>query len=108
MGWSCTRLQAVDCKGRGCTGRLSAVLRAALSKVHRADAGRIHARERRTGHFWPGRFGCVAVDEPHLLAVLRYVALNPIPAQLAQRAQDPKASSYAGCFGHGGLPLVSS
>ena len=30
-------------------------LRAALSKVHRAYAGRIHAREQRTGHFWQGR-----------------------------------------------------
>ena len=29
-------------------------LRAALSKVHRAYAGRIHAREQRTGHFWQG------------------------------------------------------
>jgi putative transposase len=42
----------------------------ALSKVHRAYAGRIHAREKRTGHFWQGRFGCVAMDEPHLLAAV--------------------------------------
>ncbi|MBS0253879.1 MAG: transposase [Proteobacteria bacterium] len=62
-------------------------LRAALSKVHRAYAGRIHARERRTGHFWQGRFGCVAMDEPHLLAALRYVALNPVRAGLVARAE---------------------
>ncbi len=68
-------------------------LRAALSKVHRAYAGRIHARERRTGHFWQGRFGCVAMDEPHLLAALRYVALNPVRARLAARAQDWRWSS---------------
>jgi hypothetical protein len=37
---------------------------AALSKVHRAYAGRIHARGKRTGHFRQGRFGCVAMDEP--------------------------------------------
>ena len=66
-------------------------LRAALSKVHRAYAGRINAREQRTGHFWQGRFGCVAMDEPHLLAALRYVALKsasmsrPI-ARLARRS----------------------
>ncbi|WP_395001354.1 transposase [Sphingomonas sp.] len=63
-------------------------LRGALSKVHRAYAGRIHAREQRTGHFWQGRFGCVAMDEPHLLAALRYVALNPVRARLTRRAED--------------------
>lgn len=63
-------------------------LRGALSKVHRAYAGRIHARERRTGHFWQGRFGCVAMDEPHLRAALRYVALNPVRAGLVERAED--------------------
>ncbi len=63
-------------------------LRAALSKVHRAYAGRVHARERRSGHFWQGRFGCVAMDEAHLLAALRYVALNPVRARLVARAQD--------------------
>ena len=68
-------------------------LRGALSKVHRSYAGRINARERRTGHFWQGRFGCVAMDEPHLLAALRYVALNPVRARLAQRAEDWRWSS---------------
>lgn len=68
-------------------------LRGALSKVHRAYAGRIHAREQRTGHFWQGRFGCVAMDEPHLLAALRYVALNPVRAGLAARAADWRWSS---------------
>ncbi|MBY0283369.1 MAG: transposase [Sphingomonas sp.] len=68
-------------------------LRAALSKVHRAYAGRIHAREQRTGHFWQGRFGCVAMDEAHLLAALRYAALNPVRARLAARAQDWRWSS---------------
>ncbi len=71
-------------------------LRAALSKVHRAYAGRIHAREKRTGHFWQGRFGCVAMDEPHLLAALRYVALNPVRARLTSRAQEwPWSSVHA-------------
>lgn len=68
-------------------------LRAALSKVHRVYAGRIHARERRTGHFWQGRFGCVAMDEQHLLAARRYVALNPVRARLTHHAQDWRWSS---------------
>jgi putative transposase len=68
-------------------------LRACLSKVHRAYAGHIHAREKRTGHFWQGRFGCVAMDEAHLMAAIPYVALNPVRAQLAKRAKQWKWSS---------------
>lgn len=68
-------------------------LRAALSKVHRAYAGHIHAREQRTGHFWQGRFGCVALDEAHLAAALPYVVLNPVRARLVARARDWRWSS---------------
>lgn len=63
-------------------------LRRVLSAVHRRYAGRIHARLRRTGHFWQGRFGCVAMDEAHLAAAVRYVVLNPVRARLADRATD--------------------
>jgi putative transposase len=48
----------------------SDALRAALSKLHRAYAGRSHPREKLTGHLWEGRFGCVAMDEGHLMAAL--------------------------------------
>ena len=58
-------------------------LRRALAKVHRAHAGRVHARQGRTGHFWQGRFGAVAMDEAHLVAAWRYVVLNPVRARLA-------------------------
>ena len=61
-------------------------LRRALSRVHRRYAGYVHARERRTGHFWQGRFGCVAMDEPHLVAAMAYVALNPVRARIVERA----------------------
>jgi len=68
-------------------------LRRALSKVHRTYAGHLHARLQRTGHFWQGRFGCVPMDETHLAAALRYVALNPVRARLAKRAVDWRWSS---------------
>jgi len=68
-------------------------LRAALARVHRAYAGHVHAREGRSGHFWQGRFGCVAMDEPHLIAALRYAALNPVRARLAREATDWRWSS---------------
>ena len=62
-------------------------LRAALSQVHRAYAGHIHARTQRTGHFWQGRFGCVAMDEAHLMAAIGYVHLNPVRARLVASAR---------------------
>src|SRR6266481_3533525 len=68
-------------------------LRRALARVHRAYAGIIQARRKRSGHFWQGRFGAVAMDEEHLAAALRYVALNPVRARLVERAQDWRWSS---------------
>lgn len=68
-------------------------LRRALASVHRRYAGVIHARRRRTGHFWQGRFGCVVMDEDHLAAALRYVSLNPVRARLVRRARDWRWSS---------------
>jgi putative transposase len=68
-------------------------LRRALSKAHRRHAGHVHARQKKTGQFWQGRFGAVAMDEAHLAAALRYVALNPVRARLVGRAQDWRWSS---------------
>ena len=76
-------------------------LRRALARAHRAYAGRIHARRRRTGHFWQGRFGAVAMDESHLVAAYRYVALNPVRAKLVQRAEDWRWSSARALLGLG-------
>ena len=73
-------------------------LRRCLAATHRRCAGLIHAREQRTGHFWQGRFGCVAMDEDHLAAAVRYVALNPVRARLVSRAiaQAGQARTEAG------------
>ena len=68
-------------------------LRRALSKVHRRHAGHIQARQGKAGHFWQGRFGAVAMDEGHLAAALRTIALNPAPARLVGRALDWRWSS---------------
>ena len=68
-------------------------LRRALAPVHRRYAGIIHARRKRTGHFWQGRFGAVVMDEEHLAAALAYVSLNPVRARLVERAQDWRWSS---------------
>lgn len=74
-------------------------LRRALAPLHRGYAGHVHARERRTGHFWQGRFGCVAMHEEHLAAAVRYVAMNPVRAALTRRAIDWPWSSTATLLG---------
>src|SRR5258708_5042987 len=60
----------------------------ALGKPHRRYTGFVNARMRVTGHLFQGRFGSVVMDEPHLIAAARYVALNPVRARLVRRAQD--------------------
>ena len=68
-------------------------LRRALAPTHRRSAGQVHTRLKRSGHFWQGRFGCVAMDDDHLAAALVYVALNPVRAKLVDRAADWRWSS---------------
>ena len=65
----------------------------ALARTHRLYAGFVNARARQTGHLFQGRFGSVALDEPHLMAAARYGALNPVRAGLVERAQDWPHSS---------------
>src|SRR4029078_7894824 len=62
-------------------------LRRSLARGHRTYAGIIQGRRERSGHFWQGRFGAVAMDEDYLAAAQRYAALNPVRARLVQRAQ---------------------
>ena len=68
-------------------------LRKAMSSVHRAYAGQINARRKKTGHFWQGRFGCVAMDNDHALSALRYVLLNPVRAKLCDKPEQWEWSS---------------
>jgi putative transposase len=68
-------------------------LRKAMSSVHRAYAGIINARRKKTGHFWQGRFGCVAMDGSYAVSALRYVLLNPVRARLCARPEQWQWSS---------------
>ena len=71
-------------------------LRATFAEAHRRYTGAIYARFRWTGHLFQGRFGAVVMDEPHLLAAARYIALNPVVAGLVSRAEDwPWSSTRA-------------
>ena len=71
-------------------------MRATFAEAHRRYTGAINARFRWTGHLFQGRFGAVVMDESHLLAAARYIALNPVVAGLVNRAEDwPWSSTRA-------------
>lgn len=65
----------------------------ALGETHRRYTGFVNARARQTGHLFQSRFGSVVLDEDHLLAAARYLALNPVRARLVRRAQEWRWSS---------------
>jgi putative transposase len=60
----------------------------ALGAAHRRWASFVNARGRWSGHLFDGRFASVVTDEPHLLAAVRYVSLNPVRARLVAKAED--------------------
>ena len=49
------------------------------------------------GHLWQGRFASFPMDEAYLLAVARYVELNPVRAKLAQT---PEAYPWSSAKAH--------
>ena len=63
-------------------------LRAALAPAHRKYASRVNRREGWRGHLWQDRFFSFPMDEPHLLAAVRYVECNPVRAGLVSRPGD--------------------
>jgi putative transposase len=71
-------------------------LRRAIGEAHRRYTRRINFREKWRGYLWQGRFASFVMDEPYLLAAVRYVELNPVRAGLAvDAAQWPWSSAGA-------------
>ncbi len=60
----------------------------AIGAAHRRWAGFVNARGRWQGHLFDSRFASLAMDEAHLISAVRYVAINPVRARLAVRAED--------------------
>jgi len=71
-------------------------LRRAVGEAHRRYTRRINFREKWRGYLWQGRFASFVMDEPYLLAAVRYVELNPLRARLVEdAAQWPWSSAGA-------------
>ncbi len=63
-------------------------LRKTFAEAHRRYTRAINARFGWTGHLFQGRFGAVAMDEAHLIAAARYIALYPVRAGLIRHPRD--------------------
>lgn len=53
-------------------------LRRVLGETHRRFSSVVNARLRVTEHFFRSRTGSAVMDEGHLLAAARHVAVNPV------------------------------
>jgi putative transposase len=67
----------------------------AVGEAHRRYTAFVSTRGRWTGHLFQARFASVAMDEDHLVAAFRYIALNPVKAKLVDKAEDWPWSSAA-------------
>lgn len=84
----------------------SSGLAAPIGEAHRAYAWRINRKHDWTGHLWQERFRSFPMDETHLFFAVRYVLLNPVRANLVQRAEEwPYSSARAHLMGRAD-PLV--
>jgi putative transposase len=61
-----------------------------------------------TGHLFQARFGSAAMDEDHLMAAFRYLALNPVKAGLVAAAADWPWSSAGAHMAGRGTPYVDA
>ncbi|MDP7071121.1 MAG: hypothetical protein QF561_07210 [Phycisphaerales bacterium] len=65
-----------------------------MAKLKEPIARRANAEDGCTGHFWEGRFGCMAVlDEAAIAAVATYIDLNAVRAGIVERIEQSKHGS---------------
>lgn len=67
-----------------------------LAEAQRRYAVEFNQRLRCTGHLWQERYSSSPMDEPHLMAAIRYVLLNPVRAGLVDSPVDWPYSSARG------------
>jgi REP element-mobilizing transposase RayT len=72
----------------------------ALRRLNSRYAQWWNKRHERVGHVFQGRFkDQIVQQEGYLLALCRYVAMNPVRARLVERPEDWEWSSYGGTAG---------
>ena len=81
-------------------------LRRAIGEAHRHYTRGINFRQDWRGHLWQGRFSSFAMDNKHLIAAVRYIAMNPVKAGLSKRPEQYRWSSAAAYLRGKTDPLV--
>ena len=66
-----------------------------VGEAHRRYSRRINFREGWRGHLWKGRFASYVMDEPHLLAAVRYIETNPVRPRVCRKPWRWRWSSAA-------------
>jgi putative transposase len=67
----------------------------AIGEAHRLYTRMINFREKVRGYLFQGRFFSCPLDNDHLMAAVRYVARNPVRANIVKHAWDYQWSSAA-------------
>jgi REP element-mobilizing transposase RayT len=66
-------------------------------------------RQIRTGHLFQGRYKAIVVDaDPYLLALVRYIHLNPVRAGLVKNAKEYAWSGHRAYLGIDTLPWLET
>lgn len=72
-----------------------------MQKLGRQYVGQFHARHRRTGTLWEGRYkSCLVDSESYLLHCYRYIDLNPVRARMTEDPLSFPWSNAAANCGH--------
>lgn len=80
----------------------------AMRKVGHCYVQAFNHRHGRSGPLWQGRFkSCLVDSERYLMAVYRYIELNPVRAALAERPEQHRWSSIHANLGLIADPLVT-
>jgi len=75
-------------------------LASGMQQLHGQYARKYNDRYSSTGHLFDGRYGAVLIKSDHqLLAVLRYIAVNPVKAGLCRRPEGYRWSSHGPTVG---------
>jgi REP-associated tyrosine transposase len=70
-----------------------------FSVAHMRYAQYFNNERKASGHLWQGRFYSCLLDEPYLMAAMRYVERNPVRAKMVKRSWQWKWSSAAAHIG---------
>lgn len=71
-------------------------LAAGMRRLNSRFSQRANWRHENVGHMFQGRYKSFLVEEPrNLMALLRYIALNPVKAGLAEKPEDWQWSSHS-------------